>query len=430
MTNTNVNMKKFLAFVAAALFSAMTLQAVAQEETGVVDTTEPHFMVPDYQKIERESQNKKSQWYFDKLAVRVAVGDTTLTTEDLQMFYFGQSYRKGFSQYASPAQLDEIRKILNEKESLTKADAKKIIDLADDGIKKEPANPQLYYYKLLGTYVLASKYGESEEPYWQTRLQLNMLLHAMGSTGNGMDQEHAIHVVRVSHEYFMMNLENIEPLQQSLIFGDDGTPYDLFKAIAHNPGNEEESAELETEVDTMEIWFNITRVWAKTTEWNLGGDKKSKKDKGKGAVKEIEEMPLALIKEGTEVAMAFGSQFDIEIVKLNDKKSKMKIVEIKPYNDTLVGTDALQKTEVKPGHIVGYFCYYKMSESSDWVQRCLVCKPNTSVGALGYESFIMTERIPQWTPTSNDGMFNGAVGVEMWSDKLTAIKISNLRSIK
>lgn len=393
-------MRKFAFLLAAVVLS---LSLAAQEPEGIRETEGGvmGFYAPDYAQIEKDCLAKEGPLSYKELIRRFAANDTSLGLREMFAFYFGQSYQPGFSPYANPDEIDAIRRVLNkEPDSVTVADAQRIVDLADEVIKTYPADPRCYFYKFIGQRILLDNGVGDTATAEKTRWQFGMLFESMTSTGNGITPEVAIHVVNPAHEYLMMNIYGFRPAGQSLSYI-NGHSYDVF-ALQPN----------EYEVDSL--YFCIDRVMAASMKmFGSAGDNR-----------EVDPN-----KRVTSADIPLGTRFVLEVVKARKENSKFRVLEMAAVSDTLVADrDSLFAEPVKENQVVGYFAPMRLYAGSEAVSNCLVFISGAGKGMLYYDSFIQTDGNPEFRTTTNSGMMKGVMMNEMWKDSVRSLRIANIRT--
>ena len=395
MQNKGIPMKRFLILLSLYfLFPAFTMMA----QSGLGGGT-AMLKAPDMKIIQKEIADKSNPRYYPKLVKRMAAADRSMTEWDFEALYFGQVYQSGYSPYRRYGQIDRIREILSQ-DTLLPADIETIVNLADEAIAVNPAEPIAYYYKVIALSYNANVYNgdtvELEKAYWQSV----GLFQAITSTGDGSSAQSAIHVVATSHEYVIMGIWGFRSTSQSLM-SVDGHSYDLFSLTPNEDG-----------VDSL--WFNIDVI---VNSWStLFGDM----DDG---IRDFDPK-----KEITSIDIPIGTCIEIEIVKVKNKNSKFRILRMEEVTDTLLAhDDKLFADPVKPGHIVGYFAPARLYEGSDYVSNCFIFKANIEGEMIQYDSEIQYRGDNDFKETSNSGIFPLVKMNEMWNDELRTLRISNIR---
>jgi hypothetical protein len=191
----------------ASLLLALCLycsHASAQDNPGV-----------DYAKIEKESKDASSPFYFRKLYKRFLAADSTMTKEERKYFYFGYSYApesKDFKTDDDPAR-EALKKLL-QKDSLTDADARKLIDVTSTLLKSNPVSIRMLNYQGYA----ADKIGDIKLADIDN-IKISIISDAIFNTGDGKTVATAFHVISIPDEYDILQLLGFKSASQSLVEG-------------------------------------------------------------------------------------------------------------------------------------------------------------------------------------------------------------------
>lgn len=163
------------------------------------------FIVPDYMEIERLTKDKGSAFYYNKLYDRYIEGDTTLTVRDYRMLYYGYFFQNNYSPFSYASESDSIKLLLGTSEKLTKENWAEIIRLGTANIAKNPfdlkgLNIVWMGHKETGNHSKAAIYFD----------RLKKLIQIILSSGDGLSEATAFHVLNVSHEYDILNILGYE----------------------------------------------------------------------------------------------------------------------------------------------------------------------------------------------------------------------------
>lgn len=161
--------------------------------------------VPDYNEIEKLTKDKSSAFYYDSLYERYRSGDTTLSLRDYRMLYFGYFFQPGYAPFYGSTESDSIKMLLGTKEDLNTADWQELARLGEAHVHKNP-------YDLKGLNIVWMAYkqtGDSAKAdvYFD---KLKKLVQTILSTGDGLSESTAFHVLNVSHEYDILNILGYE----------------------------------------------------------------------------------------------------------------------------------------------------------------------------------------------------------------------------
>jgi len=192
---------------------------------------------PDYDLIEKEIKNDKSIFFYPALMERYMKNDTTLTMEEYKYLYYGYVYQPKYHPYWH---CDNIEKLVEyyKKEDLTEADKDAIIKLAMECIEDFPfdirqMNMISYTYHLKGdeknSYIWAMKTGN--------------IIYTILSTGSGLNQDEAWHVIITGHEYEIIRSLEFEAAGQALV-----PPYFDVISLKKN------------DTDIKAFYFNVQKI--------------------------------------------------------------------------------------------------------------------------------------------------------------------------
>jgi hypothetical protein len=159
----------------------------------------------DLHAIQKATQQKKSEFYYPKLAKRMQAFDPELGQAEFQMLYYGQAYTDAYTPYGDDDET-ELMKLFRQ------ADYKEVLDLGKKSLQANPANLRtlrimLLTHDRLGDTIQAQRYADHYFPLIQT------ILHS----GDGQSLETAMVVVRAQDEYDVLNYLGLESVGQSLI---------------------------------------------------------------------------------------------------------------------------------------------------------------------------------------------------------------------
>jgi hypothetical protein len=155
---------------------------------------------PNYKKIEKEINKKKSDNYYPKLFARYQNNDTTLTDEQYTLLFYGAPSQPGYIPYGGSTYSDSTEKIYDKK-LLTLADYDSAIYYENIALKINPfslrdLNILSYSYIKTGNDSLANLINLKKEKIIKTIL----------TTGDGRTQERGFFVITVSQEYDLLQI--------------------------------------------------------------------------------------------------------------------------------------------------------------------------------------------------------------------------------
>jgi tetratricopeptide (TPR) repeat protein len=188
------------------------------------------FIKPDYEQIKNDIENKRSDFYYDKLMKRYQQGDSTMTLSDKQHLYYGYVFNKNYSPYLTFPNQKEINKILNKEDEISKEEWETLLSLTDAALKIEPFSLRNLHYQSLA-YKYLNKTTEADVNY----RKIVCILDALQSTGDAYTKETAIHVISVASEYDYLFVNNLSMQSQALINGG----FDVLYLQSNTEGIEE-----------------------------------------------------------------------------------------------------------------------------------------------------------------------------------------------
>lgn len=168
-------------------------------------------IAPNYDEIEKNIQNKKSNFFYPKLMKRYLESDTTLNLDEKRHLYYGYVFHKDYSPYQTSEYLDSVKFLLN-KPDLYDADFHKIIYYTDKVLKDDPFCTNALYYKILALHNLKDK-----EKFNKTVKQYELIVETIASSGRGKTKDTAFHVIAVPHEYAVLFALDLKRGGQKLI---------------------------------------------------------------------------------------------------------------------------------------------------------------------------------------------------------------------
>lgn len=197
------------------------------------------FEAPDYQQIEKNIKNKKSEFYYPDLLERFEKRDTLLTDEHYDHLYYGFVFDERYAPYFRDQREKEIQEFYN-KDKLSSDEKSQVYELIDQLLKENPFNLSVMNF----LFQLKFENGEQEEGDKVLKNLIGILRTIMYS-GNGESCETAFHVIRPTDEYAFMGMLGFQPEGQALIGNCD------LQNIAEN------------EDGITEIYFDISKPFKK-----------------------------------------------------------------------------------------------------------------------------------------------------------------------
>lgn len=385
-----MNIKRIFLFLGITLFCQVSMMA---QTDSVASDSAWKPMPPDYEWMKTAVGDKSSQYYYPKLKKRFLKADTTLDIQDLRCLYYGYPFQPDFSPYRAIDELDEVRNML-QADTMTHADWIKVVELAEKGLTRKPSDIIMCWYKIMGCYYA---YGDEDALTDKARLQLNMLMAAISSSGDASAQ-YPIYLTSVMQSYFIMDMEGVRPKHQALVYID--------KKICDAFPLEENEFGLDT------LYFEIG-ICMKYWDDNFQKNETTKDFKKVRSV----EIPL-------------GSHFLLKPTKLKNNNSRFDVIVLEDWNEPLSMNDStLFSTKRTPGIIEGYFGQ-EAADSAELTKHVLLITKGSDGDLLDFDTEIRGQYSRIWEKTTNHGVFGTAKGVEIWSSGYDAIRISNIRKKK
>jgi hypothetical protein len=171
---------------------------------------ELNFEAPNYKKIQKNIEDKNSEFYYPNLLKKLKENDSLITPEQYRHLYYGYTFQKEYNPYKT----SENEKLLSkyfQAADLKKSDYAEIIKISKAALEEFPMNLRVmnflgYVYHLDGNEDMAKK----------TSINFHGLFEAFLKSGDGLDCKTAFHVISVSHEYVLLNMFQLENVSQSL----------------------------------------------------------------------------------------------------------------------------------------------------------------------------------------------------------------------
>ncbi|HTC01093.1 MAG TPA: DUF4919 domain-containing protein [Ferruginibacter sp.] len=159
---------------------------------------------PNYKKIEKAINKKRSDKYYPKLFNRYQNNDTTLTDEDYTLLFYGAQSQPGYLPYGGSPYSDSTAKIFN-KSSLTLADY-------DSAINYETICLQLKPFSLRDLNILAYSYIKTGNDSLANLINYKKerIIKTILSTGDGKTQETGFYVITATQEYDILQILNFD----------------------------------------------------------------------------------------------------------------------------------------------------------------------------------------------------------------------------
>lgn len=174
---------------------------------------EDNFKEPDYDEIQKNIENKQSNFHYSKLWDRYQQGDSTLTIDEARHIYYGYVFNKDYSPLLSAQNTKEIFAILY-KEQATQKEWKQVVSLLNTALQVEPFSCRYLYYQNIAYNAL-----KNDKEIIRNNNKIQCVMNALTSTGDAFTKETAIHVIAVPTEYDYLFLNNLPRGRQALVAG-------------------------------------------------------------------------------------------------------------------------------------------------------------------------------------------------------------------
>ncbi|NIF03943.1 DUF4919 domain-containing protein [Chryseobacterium sp. Tr-659] len=168
------------------------------------------FKAPDYSLIQKNIEDKSSEFYYPKLLRRLKENDTLLTSNQYRHLYFGYTFQKEYKPYKTGKKAEEVAKYYRG-EGISQKDLSKGIQLFLDALDENPLDLRTMNY-------LAYLYHLNNDDSTAKKIAGNFhgLLSAVLTSGDGLTCETGFHVISVTDEYVLLNRFQMETKSQSM----------------------------------------------------------------------------------------------------------------------------------------------------------------------------------------------------------------------
>ncbi len=154
---------------------------------------------PDYKKLENLILEDSKTKAYSLLMNRYKNNDSTLSLDELRTLYYGFIFTNEYKAYGSSKFNDSLR-VYYRKDSLTHADCMDMIRLENYVVEEFPFD--IRHLNALGyCYSRTGQRKLSEFAYWKA----DAVVRTINSSGNGLKEKTAWHVIAVGHEYDLLD---------------------------------------------------------------------------------------------------------------------------------------------------------------------------------------------------------------------------------
>jgi len=155
---------------------------------------------PDLNKIQRETTDRGSKYYYPALMKEYLSNDTAMNLDKYRYLYLGFMFQEDYDPYR-PSPAPDMNSPLYHTTNPTGDQCEQIISNAKIALDNNPFDLRQISAMITALNLLGQK---DAAKIWQYKL--NHLLMAIVSTGTGEDEEHAWFVIEPQHEYVLLNM--------------------------------------------------------------------------------------------------------------------------------------------------------------------------------------------------------------------------------
>ena len=163
-----------------------------------VNAQDDFFEAPDFKMIERNVRESSSSYFYPRLLQKYLEAEQELTLEESRHVYFGYIYQPEYVPVDTSSYNNLLAEILS-KPSFSKTDYDRILEYSNALLTEDPFNLRALNAKLL---VYAQQ--DNGDIYKKVARQRKAVQDAIVSTGDGMSDKTAFHVIKVAHEYDLL----------------------------------------------------------------------------------------------------------------------------------------------------------------------------------------------------------------------------------
>jgi len=176
-------------YILSAIIIFFSCATIAQKNT---------FSAPDYKKIGKAISKSDSPAFYPKLMQRYQTHDTTLSPSEYHLLYYGFCLQPEYAPYAQQPFADSLMTIIR-KDMISPAQYDLVLKYGNTILEKSPfdmryLDPMIYICQMQGNKELAAK----------LEFKLGRIIETIFTSGDGLTEKTAFHVISVSHEYDML----------------------------------------------------------------------------------------------------------------------------------------------------------------------------------------------------------------------------------
>lgn len=156
------------------------------------------FASPDYKKIGKAISRADIPTFYPKLMERYQAHDTTLSPAEYHLLYYGFSLQPEYAPYARQPFADSLMTIIR-KDMINPAQYDLVLEYGYAILEKSPfdmryLDPMIYVYQMQDNKEMAEK----------LEFKLGRIIETIFSSGDGLTEKTAFHVISISHEYDLL----------------------------------------------------------------------------------------------------------------------------------------------------------------------------------------------------------------------------------
>lgn len=189
-----------LSLVVSAGFATAQRQQARSRSNGNTGLQKIQVEKPDLAKIQKETLDPQSPFYFPKLYAKYHRNDTTMTDKEYRMLYLGYMFQEDYDPYRTSI-YSGLTDSLRISSHHSKAEIDSIRKYAELSLEDNPFDLRQMSFLV---HVLNEQKKFMTAKIWEYRLE--HLLGAIKSTGTGEDTDNAWYVIYPMHEYDMVQL--------------------------------------------------------------------------------------------------------------------------------------------------------------------------------------------------------------------------------
>lgn len=160
---------------------------------------------PDYNSIEKNIKNVKSQYYYPKLLQKLETNDTLFTPDQYHHLYYGYVFNEKYKSYDDYVGKETILKYLakldDSGEGLSKIEIADGLSILKRRLKDSPVD--LYSIMHYIHFLIMNEEIEKGELAF---INLIGILDAIMKSGNGLDCENSFHIIQPDDKYAVLHL--------------------------------------------------------------------------------------------------------------------------------------------------------------------------------------------------------------------------------